>query len=91
MGSYHDEGYAEAAAQEVIAEMERGGWRPIATAPEDHRVIVAGWNDRKGQTAGHWWLHEDVIWEGEPLYCTGALLWHPLPDLPETPPEGAAP
>lgn len=67
------------------------GWQPIETAPDLERIVVAGWNDRRGNCAGYWWFHEDMIVDGKPSDHPDALLWHPFPELPDSPPPGGRP
>lgn len=75
------------AALASLPASDAGGWRPIETAENFDRVIVAGWQPRNGNTAGYWWYHEDCTDEcGRPMYHPDALLWHPFPAVPSAPP-----
>lgn len=67
---------------------ETNGWMPIDTAPDLDRIIVAGWSNRNGRTAGYWWFDEDMILDGKPVDHPDALLWHPFPERPSEPPVG---
>jgi hypothetical protein len=75
------------AALASLPASDAGGWRPIETAENFDRVIVAGWQPRNGNTAGYWWYHEDCTDEcGRPMDHPDALLWHPFPAVPSAPP-----
>ena len=65
-------------------------WQPIGNAPDLERVIVAGWQPRRGSTAGYWWYHEDATDDkGIPIDHPEATLFvrlfDLLPDFPEAP------
>jgi hypothetical protein len=66
----------------------RYSWQPIATAPELERVMVCGRTPRhRSGTAGYWWYHEDVIYDGKGTEHPSAIFWAPivLPPFPEQP------
>lgn len=73
----------------MLAVDENYSWQPIGTAPEGERIMVAGWQPKRGNTRGYWWYHEDVAWGGAGTEHPEAELWAPLviPPLP-TPKDG---
>lgn len=63
------------------------GWKTFP-APDLERVIVAGYQPRRGNVAGYWWYHEDCTdGEGMPIDTPHATHWCPivLPPFPEAP------
>ena len=62
-------------------------WRPIETAPDLDRVLVAGWQPRNQTTRGYWWWNEDVTCDGKAIESPEAILWHPIvfADFPAPP------
>lgn len=62
-------------------------FRPIETAPEAERVIVAGFQPKFRATRGYWWWHEDTVWDGKAVDHPNATHWCPisLPPFPEPP------
>lgn len=59
-------------------------WKPIESAPSLDRIMVAGWQPSRGNTAGYWWVHEDATDDkGVPIDHPTATLWQPLPTAPD--------
>lgn len=67
--------------------MSEQEWKPIETAPDLDRVLVAGWQPQHRRTAGYWWWAEDVTADGAAIEHPDATLWCPVikPPFP-TPP-----
>jgi hypothetical protein len=62
-------------------------WQPIETAPPLDRVLVAGWQEPSGRTAGYWWYYEDMTDEkARPTDHPTALQWRPWPKPPQVRP-----
>ena len=61
--------------------------KPIATAPELDRIMVAGWQPQDGGTQGYWWWHEDAVHDGYAIDHPRATHWFPIirPAFPNGP------
>lgn len=69
---------------------ERPAMQPISTAPELDRIMVCGWSEPRGRTAGYWWWVEDGVHKGRACDNPTATHWFPikLPVFPAGPKGG---
>lgn len=62
----------------MLDEITEAAWKPIGTAPEGSRVLVAGYQKASGNVAGYWWWHEGCVFDGADPEHPNATHWHPI-------------
>lgn len=73
-------------SKQIMSREDRGGWRPIDSAPKDADVLLL-YGDGEGIQPGYWDDDDDHWFAVETRGLTGGWMkpthWQPLPPAPD--------